>query len=353
MKMNDVLASLGQKKPETGKAKERKIAKIHYSKLKPSDDNFYETEGIEKLAAAIRLAGEIKSPIHVRKTDIDEYEVIEGHRRRLATIRNVEEYGRQDLAFVPCIIEESNDLLNRINLILSNATQRERTDWEKMQEVKKLRELLEQYARENDTKIPAVDMRKMIGEILGMSGTKVAQLESIQRNLVPEAKERFESGEFPVSVAGAIAGLPQETQRHLAQKEQVTLPDVKKVKEEATMRLCAYDPEISCHIDQVIQKYKQNRNIAECPGCCRLCGYTDECKHVCKKVRNEEERSLTEKDLERIIFCFQDVKETLGYIKKQIPKVKAKDQEAAVRLKIMTESLKRYIKEMVVTDHGE
>ena len=115
---------------------------------------------IEKLAAAIRLAGEIKNPLRVHKTDIDEYEVNEGHRRRLATIYNVEQMGLKEFEFVPCVVEKNDTTIEKINLILSNSTQRERTEYEKMQEADKLRKLLDKYAKENETKISSTDMRK-------------------------------------------------------------------------------------------------------------------------------------------------------------------------------------------------
>lgn len=210
MDMNDILKSIGQQQTQEKKKSAPRVQMIHYTKLKPSPDNFYDTEGIEKLAAAIRIAGEVKNPLRVRKTDIDEYEVNEGHRRRLATIYNVEQLGIKEFEFVPCVVEDTTSTIGKLNLILSNSTQRERTEYEKMQETAKLRILLEQYAKENETKIPSTDMRKMISTILGVSGTKVAQLESINRNLVDEAKEQFKDGSMPVSIANEMAGLPEE-----------------------------------------------------------------------------------------------------------------------------------------------
>ncbi len=177
MDMNDILKSIGQQQTQEKKKSAPRVQMIHYTKLKPSPDNFYDTEGIEKLAAAIRIAGEVKNPLRVRKTDIDEYEVNEGHRRRLATIYNVEQLGIKEFEFVPCVVEDTTSTIGKLNLILSNSTQRERTEYEKMQETAKPRILLEQYAKENETKIPSTDMRKMISTILGVSGTKVAQLE--------------------------------------------------------------------------------------------------------------------------------------------------------------------------------
>lgn len=356
MNMDDLLKNIGQKNVQEKKKTAPKVQMIHYSKLKPNPDNFYETPDIEKLAAAIRLAGEIKNPLRVHKTDIDEYEVNEGHRRRLATIYNVEQMGLKEFEFVPCVVEKSDSTIEKINLILSNSTQRERTEYEKMQEADKLRKLLDQYAKENETKISSTDMRRMIASVLGVSGTKVAQLQSINRNLVEEAKERFEKGEIPVSVATEMAGLPEEVQRDLTEEKEIKLSDVKKIKESVKEEIpkCAYDDTIECHIAEIIKKYKPNRNIAECPGCCNLCGYTDKCGYVCAKVSAIVDKSLTEKELDEITFTFQDVKATLGWVKKQIPKTKRKDEETVIRLKVLTESLKKYLKEMaVVTDYGK
>lgn len=411
MDMNDILKSIGQKQPQEKKKSAPRIQMIHYTKLKPSPDNFYDTEGIEKLAAAIRIAGEIKNPLRVRKTDIDEYEVNEGHRRRLATIYNVEQLGIKEFEFVPCVVEDTTSTIGKLNLILSNSTQRERTEYEKMQETAKLRILLEQYAKENETKIPSTEMRKMISTILGVSGTKVAQLESINRNLVDEAKEQFKDGSIQVSVANEMAGLPEEIQRDLSEQEDIKLSQVKEIKEDSKengkimckydntknchtkliqrqqehldtngpcygcCRLCdhahgcryrcenmpseneakqqpqtretakcAYDQKFTCNIDAVIEQFKPNRNIAECPGCCNLCGYTDECDHVCKWVLDN--KKLTETELDKVAFTFQDVKNALGYIKRQIPNTKTKDKDAVIRLKVMKEALQKYMKDM-------
>lgn len=418
MDMNDILESIGQKQTQGKKKAAPRIQMIHYTKLKPNPDNFYDTQGIEKLAAAIRIAGEIKNPLRVKKTDIDEYEVNEGHRRRLATIYNVEEMGMNEFEFVPCVVEDTTSTVGKLNLILSNSTQRERTEYEKMQEAEKLRILLDQYAKENETKISSTDMRKLISTILGVSGTKIAQLESINRNLVDNAKEKFEKGEIPVSVANEMATLPQEVQQDLAEQEEIKLSQVKEIKEDFKgktkckyddskichtkfiakqqehlqtngpcsgccrlcdhahgcryqcenmsedvqkrhseqrsnlgIELCAYDQKFICPMPEIIEKHKKNRNIAECPGCCHLCGYVESCDFVCAKFLDD--KKLTEKELEKVSFNFQDVKETLRWVKIKTAETKVKDKEAAVRMKVLNEALKKYLKEMVVVDRVE
>lgn len=107
---------------------------------------------------------------------------------------------------------------------------------------------------------------------------------------------------------------------------------------------CAYDQKFTCNIAEVIEKFKPDRNIAECPGCCNICGYIKECDHACKWAL--ENRKLTEKDLQSTTFTFQDVKTVLGYVKKQIPSTKIKDEDATIRLKIMIEALQKYKRDM-------
>lgn len=370
MNMDDLLKNIGQKNIQEKKKPAPKVQMIHYSKLNPSDDNFYDTDDIEKLAAAIRLAGEVKNPIRVKKTDIDEYEINEGHRRRLAVIKCVEEYGLKDLEFVPCIVEKPDNLLNSINLILSNSTQRERTEHEKMLETQKLRELLNVYAEENDQKISSVEMRQLISDILGISKTKVAQLESINRNLIKEAKEKFEHDDLPVSVATEMASLPKEKQKHLIQKQDLKLSDVKNAKKKVyETRACSYVKNIECNIDEVIDKYfTKNGNVEGCAGCCKNCLNRKDCSHVCvvvkannadlkdqmniQDIEQKENKYFSEEEIVELTFSFSDVKKILGVCKKDIKHVLKNDKEQAVRLKIIISSLERLLKELVVRDNG-
>ena len=51
-------------------------------------------------------------------------------------------------------------------------------------------------------------------------------------------------------------------------------------------------------------------------------------------------------ELDKVAFTFQDVKNALGYIKKQIPNTKTKEKDAVIRLKVMKEALQKYMKDM-------
>lgn len=323
MNMDDLLKDIGQKNVQERKKAAPKIQMIHYSKIKPNPANFYETPDVEKLAAAIRIAGEIKNPLRVRKIDVDEYEVNEGHRRRLATIYNVEQMGLKQFEFVPCIVEDTTTTVGKLNLILSNSTQRERTEYELS------------YVKE----IKADSKEKTMCRY---DNTKICHTKLIAR------QQEYLNTNGPCPGCCRICDHTNECRYRC--ENMPSGHEIKQQSKEAAK--CAYNQKYECDIDEIIEKYKQDRNIAECPGCCKLCGYTFECEHVCENVL--ENKSITENDLESVTFTFQDVKATLGYVKQQIPKTKINDKETITRLKVMSESLKKYLKEMkVVTDYGK
>lgn len=137
------LRSLIDDRPKE-KTKGFAVTMIHYSKLIPSEANNYSTENIEELAKAILLSGEVKQNLLARKRSPDEYELIAGHRRRLAVKYLVEELGLEEYSMMPVHVERDGDVLSEINLILANCSARERTDWEKMMEVTRLTELVKE-----------------------------------------------------------------------------------------------------------------------------------------------------------------------------------------------------------------
>ena len=217
------------------------IVMVHYSRLIPSESNNYSVDNIRELANMIKLSGGVKQNLLARKKTPEEYELIAGHRRRLAVKYLVEEEGLEEFAMLPVHVEKSGDILSEIDLILTNCGARERSDWEKMMEVTRLAELMkamqtgteeeQERFRQLFGRDPGMtggrELRKLIADTLGLSETKVANLNHINSSLAPELKERFEGGEIGVSVANEAAGLPAEKQQELAKKPEIRLADVK------------------------------------------------------------------------------------------------------------------------------
>lgn len=302
------------------KPKENKVAfpviMVHYTKLIPSEKNNYSVEGIKELANMIRLSGGVKQNLLARKKTADEYELIAGHRRRLAVKYLVEELGEECYAMLPVHVEKDGDTLSEINLILTNCGARERNDWEKMMEVERLTELIqimqtgpvdkqERFKRTFGVEpgINGRELRKVVAKALGLSETKVANLNHINKNLSPALKERFKEGDIGISVANEAAALPAEAQQELNQQEEIRIVDVKQRKS-----VSESDTETGMEKTGEIE----GMNITDFPEClpaedtilCDTCEHNGECAG--KKTHDNgcmgyERRTVSDSDTEEQI----------------------------------------------------
>lgn len=206
------LASLLNNQPPaaTNSAKGNfEIVPISVFDIEPSQDNFYSVEQIQELKAAIEIAGGIKQNGVVVPLGNGKYKAIAGHRRRLALIELVQE-GKTEYEFFPCKIEESEVKAQRqadreeLLLILTNS-QREKSDWEKMEEVRRLRAILERNQEKG--------IRSKLADALNTSQTAVARLDAIAKHLIPEFKQEMKENRLGVSAAYELSGLPESEQR--------------------------------------------------------------------------------------------------------------------------------------------
>ena len=212
-----------------------KPVKVNVRKLRPAPDkkNFYHAEDkeIKDIAESIELIGLQQYPVIKPVEGTDEYEVIAGHKRRLAILRLLDE-GKTEYEMIPCKIETPDDIKNELILIFTNSTQRERTDYEKMREIERVRELLTEYQKTHEL---TGRRQNIIAEILGTNKTKVGTLDNINNNLIAPFVEEFAAGKISTSAANEIAGLEQDAQQALYEtyKEtgSLTAKDAKAVKE--------------------------------------------------------------------------------------------------------------------------
>lgn len=200
------------------------VQMIHYSKLHPSNDNFYSTDEIEALANMLALSGEIKQNLLVKKVDFGEYEVIAGHKRRLAAIFNVER-GLSNFEFLPCKEEDTEDILNEYNLITTNSTQRERSHYERMQEVQRLKRIIPKLL--GDVNIKGRALRKILEDETNLASGTIASYEKINKNLIPDGMQKFRSGEIGLTTADKLSGLePLEQESILRENPKPTTNDI-------------------------------------------------------------------------------------------------------------------------------
>ena len=199
-----------------------KPVKVSVRKLRPAPDktNFYHAEDkeIKDLAESIELIGLQQYPVIRPVKDTDEYEVIAGHKRRLAILQLLDE-GKAEYEMIPCKVETPDDIRNELILIFTNSTQRERTDYEKMREIERVRELLKEYQK---TYKLTGRKQSIIAEILGTNKTKVGTLDNINNNLIAPFKEEFAAGKISTSAANEIAGLKPDAQQALYETYKAT-----------------------------------------------------------------------------------------------------------------------------------
>ena len=198
-----------------------KIEKVSVRKMKPSKDNFYsiDEEEITRLARTIELVG-LQQNFVVRKIpEMDEYEVIAGHKRRLAVLKLLEE-GKDEFELQPCkVIYTDDDIKNELTLIFTNSTQRVRTDAEKMREIEETDRLLRQL-RETQKIEGRTD--EIIAQLIGSSKTQVARLKKINNRLIEPLKSEYEAGNISTAAADKTASLPEEQQKEALKKYEDT-----------------------------------------------------------------------------------------------------------------------------------
>lgn len=186
-----------------------KVEYIDIKDIKRNEKNFYEIVNVDELAEDIKMNG-LNHNLVVRKLEDGTYELISGERRYTALNKLVTE-GNKLFALVPCKVIEANDIDAEIILIQANAQTRELTDLEKLEQVKRLKELYT-AKKANGENIPG-KIRNLIANDLNLSSTQVSRYESINSNLIPELKEVLESGNLTIANASEFSALSEDNQK--------------------------------------------------------------------------------------------------------------------------------------------
>lgn len=209
-----------------------KVEYISVHQLEPSPDNFYSVEHVQELKDSIELLGGVKQNLVVKKIDEDEYQVIAGHKRRLASLELVEE-GKEEYEFLPCIVEEMDTIEERLLLIMTNSTARQLSDYEKSQQAQELKMLLVEYKKQE--KLPG-RIRDLVADILGTSASQIGKMEAISNNLIPEFQEEWKENEVNTSTVYEISSMSEEKQEEAYEKYKengsITAIEVKEMKQE-------------------------------------------------------------------------------------------------------------------------
>lgn len=223
---------------ETPKARFR-TKDINIKKLYSNDKNFYSVTEIEPLAQKILLVGLIENLEVVHDPcDRGEYRITAGERRWRA-LKLLVEQGYTDFEMVTCQIQTPASADEEmLRLIIAN-DYRNKTVADILEEEKRLKDILQRMKQEGRTikgyKLDSGRLRDVIAKMLQMPATKIAQIESINKHLIPEFAEELKEGRLTFSAAYEISGMNEEAQAEMLERYQengLTFKEVKEIKKQ-------------------------------------------------------------------------------------------------------------------------
>ena len=143
-----------------------------------------------------------------------------------------------------------------LRLIIAN-DYRNKTVADILEEEKQLKDILQRMKQEGRTikgyKLDSGRLRDVIAKMLQMPATKIAQIESINKHLIPEFAEELKEGRLTFSAAYMISGMNEETQAEMLERHQengLTYKEVKEIKQEQEEKAAAEQIEGQMNIDQ-------------------------------------------------------------------------------------------------------
>lgn len=212
---------------------------ISVYKMYRNEKNFYSIEAVEELAGEILMYG-LKQNLELvyEPCEKGEYRIIAGERRWMA-LKLLVEKGYKEFEIATCkLTSPQGEEEEQIEIIIANAY-RDKSIADMIEEEKRLKEALEKMKAEGK-KIKGYDLasgrlRDVIAGILKMSCTKVAQIESVNRNLIPEFREELKKERLTFSAAYEISGMPEEEQKEALEKYResgvLSYKEVKEIKD--------------------------------------------------------------------------------------------------------------------------
>ena len=351
-KFNITAVGSGESKP----ANEMRWVNLGQLEDDPMNEEIYNTDGIEELAADIELNGLMQYPL-VRFMPGGMYRIISGH-RRVKAIRLLAKKDKTQWKTIPVILDSDKDETSiAIKLISANAVNRHMTRREQYLQALKLYELLtEQKEKEN---LPG-RVRDMVAKKLNISSGSVGAYLQMSNNLIALLLEYYLDGSLSKSAAIEMSKLPEEKQEQLLDKieSELILPDMitpEFIKREFPEEYITHKSENPCESSEAesenasesvshsdtqeqeempktwtptsgwvklpeerrlkimqmmkeggatnIEPCEQCHTSTECVGCCKICITTCNARQGCHReqgnIRQEQEKSVSERDTQK------------------------------------------------------
>jgi len=222
-----------------GVEKESFTQELDINNLVPSSNNFYGIREIEELAESIKENGLIHNLV-ARKKDNGTYEIISGERRFHAA----KSLGYKTL---PCQVKEISDLDAEIMLIQANVEQRELLPSEKMEGIKRLKDIYEQK-KTNGDQLPKGKIRDLIGQDMKLSGVQVGRYQKVDKDLIEPLKEKLDKEEITLTQAHTLSSLTKDEQDVI--HKEIKALDPKESKEEVEILINGIKQPVESKLDK-------------------------------------------------------------------------------------------------------
>ena len=115
--------------------------------------------------------------------------------------------------FLPCSVEQIEDTDRSVReqvLLIAANSQREKTAWDKLEEVRQMRNLQRQAKAERGLN---GRVRDLVARSLNISSSRVAKYDSILNNLISPLMEEIKADHLPISTAYELSKLDAEHQQ--------------------------------------------------------------------------------------------------------------------------------------------
>lgn len=285
----------------------KQIEYIPIGQIEADPGNFYDLPKLEELANSISIIG-LQEPVVVRPVEDGRYRIISGH-RRTAALHILIDRGEHDDK-VMCIVErqQESEALTQLKLIMGNSENRVLTSAEQARQVEETQQLIYQLKQEGFD-FPG-RVRDYVSDICKISTGKIARLNVIRNQLIPNFMKLWESGAINDSVAYILAGQVPKRQKAVWSAQ---TGDGKK-----TFK-CTADWLVSIfgdmdYVEEVYGKLTCQKNSTsvcdfrdcllmraaglgqyyslryECRGCCKTCSSLLNCKHSCPRAADAKNK---------------------------------------------------------------
>ena len=193
---------------------------IPLEQIRPSEKNIYGVRDIEELATTIEAVGLLHSIVVKETAKADVYEIISGERRYRA-FQLLRDRGNEKYASIPCKVEiYEDDEISELTLLFANSTARELSDYEKIQQAMRIKELLQNIKGKGNT--ISGRLREIVAEMLDVSTAQVGRMEKIHADLIPEFKEELKSQDIGIRAAYELSTLSKDEQAQVLEEYKET-----------------------------------------------------------------------------------------------------------------------------------